>query len=87
MKLIICTNMFTLTQMAYLTQHDGEVAKTFAIDMRKFENEVFRICDEEKTTDIAISGPMMYTKGFEKRIKQAELTKYNTNTLNITLIK
>lgn len=87
MKLIICTNMFTLTQMAYLTQHDGEVAKTFAIDMRKFENEVFRICDEEKTTDIAISGPMMYTKGLEKKLRHAELIKYNQKKFNIQLIK
>ena len=88
MKLIICANMFTLTQMAYLTEDVGEeVAKTFAIDMRKFESEVFRLCDEEEVTTIAISGPMMYTKGLEKKLRQAELVRYNQKKFNIQLIK
>lgn len=88
MKLIVCANMFTLTQMAYLTENVGkEVKKTFAIDMRKFEQEIFKICDEEEVLNITISGPMMYTKGLEKKLRQAELIRYNQKKFNIQLIK
>ena len=87
MRLIIRMNMFTATQVAYITQEDGEVLKTYTLNTNSLDRDVLRICEEDKISNIVISGPMMYTKGFEKKIKQAELVKYNTNNLVISLIK
>lgn len=87
MRLIICANMFTLTQVAYLTENtDKMVKKTFTIDMRKFEQEIFKICDEESVLNILISGPKMYTKGLVKKLRQAELIRYNQKKFNIQLV-
>lgn len=87
MRLIVRMNMFTATQVAYVTQEDGEVLKTYTLNTNSLDRDVLRICEEDKISNIVISGPMMYTKGFEKKIKQAELVKYNTNNLIISLIK
>jgi hypothetical protein len=79
--------MFTATQMAYITSLNGEVQKTFTLRTGTMEREILNICEQENISNVIISGPMVYTKGFEKKIKQAELVKYNKNTLNINLIK
>lgn len=87
MNLIVRVDMFTATQMAYVTSLDGEVQKTFTMRTNSMDREILNICEQENISNVIISGPMVYTKGFEKKIKQAELVKYNKNTLNITLIK
>lgn len=87
MRLIVRMNMFTATQVAYVTQEDGEVLKTYTLNTNSLDRDVLRICEEDKISNIVISGPVMYTKSFEKKIKQAELVKYNTNNLIISLIK
>lgn len=87
MGLIVRVNMFTATQTAYITGDNGDIEKTLTVNTESIDEDILTICKEENINSVIISGPMMYTKGFEKRIKQAELTKYNTNTLNITLIK
>jgi hypothetical protein len=86
-KLIVRIDMFTTTQMAYITTNGGEVVKTFAINTSRFEQDVMDICEQENVTNIVISGPVMYTKGFEKRIRQRELVKYEKHKLDIQLIK
>ena len=87
MNLIVRVDMFTATQMAYITSLNGEVQKTFTLRTSSMEREILNICEQENISNVIISGPMVYTKGFEKKIKQAELVKYNKNILNITLIK
>ena len=87
MNLIVRVDMFTATQMAYVTSLDGEVQKTFTMRTNSMDREILNICEQENISNVIISGPMVYTKGFEKKIKQAELVKYNKKTLNITLIK
>lgn len=87
MNLIVRVDMFTATQMAYVTSLDGEVQKTFTMRTNSIDREILNICEQENISNVIISGPMVYTRGFEKKIKQAELVKYNKNTLNITLIK
>lgn len=87
MNLIVRVNMFTATQMAYVTSLDGEVQKTFTMHTNSMDREILNICEQENISNVIISGPVIYTKGFEKKIKQAELVKYNKKTLNITLIK
>lgn len=87
MNLIVRVDMFTATQMAYVTSLDGEVQKTFTMRTNSIDREILNICEQENISNVIISGPMVYTKGFEKKIKQAELVKYNKNILNITLIK
>ena len=87
MNLIVRVDMFTATQMAYVTSLNGEVQKTFTMRTNSMDREILNICEQENISNVIISGPMVYTKGFEKKIKQAELVKYNKNTLNITLIK
>ena len=86
-KLIVRIDMFTTTQMAYITTVSGEVVKTFAINTTRFEQDVMDICEQENVTSVVISGPVMYTKGFEKRIRQRELVKYEKHKLDIQLIK
>lgn len=87
MNLIVRVDMFTATQMAYVTSLDGEVQKTFTLRTSSMDREILNICEQENISNVIISGPIVYTKGFEKKIKQAELVKYNKKTLNITLIK
>lgn len=87
MNLIVRVDMFTATQMAYVTSLDGEVQKTFTMRTNSMDREILNICEQENISNVIISGPIVYTKGFEKKIKQAELVKYNKKTLNITLIK
>ena len=87
MNLIVRVDMFTATQMAYVTSLDGEVQKTFTLRTSSMDREILNICEQENISNVIISGPIVYTKGFEKIIKQAELVKYNKKTLNITLIK
>jgi hypothetical protein len=87
MNLIVRVDMFTATQMAYVTSPDGEVQKTFTMRTNSMDREILNICEQENISNVIISGPIVYTKGFEKKIKQAELVKYNKKTLNITLIK
>jgi hypothetical protein len=87
MNLIVRVDMFTATQMAYVSSLDGEVKKTFTMRTNSMDREILNICEQENISNVIISGPIVYTKGFEKKIKQAELVKYNKKTLNITLIK
>lgn len=87
MNLIVRIDMFTTTQMAYVTGANGEVQKTFAINTTTFEQDVMDICEQENISKVIISGPVMYTKGFEKRIRQRELVKYEKHKLDIQLIK
>lgn len=87
MTLIVRVNMFTATQMAYVTGFGGEVKKTFTIGTDRLDKDIINICENEDIYNVVISGPMMYTKGFEKKIRQAELAKYNQHKLDIQLIK
>ena len=86
-RLLIRMNMFTASQMAYVINFQGEVQKTFTLSVDKLDREVLRICEDEKIQDIIISGPMIYTRRFMKKIAEAELVKYNQSKYNIRLIK
>lgn len=86
-RLLIRMNMFTTSQIAYVIDFQGEVKKTFTLNVDKLDREVLRICENEKIQDIIISGPMMYTRGFMKKIAEAELIKYNQSKYNIKLVK
>lgn len=86
-RLLIRMNMFTASQMAYVINFQGEVQKTFTLSVDKLDREVLRICEDEKIQDIIISGPMIYTRWFMKKIAEAELVKYNQSKYNIRLIK
>lgn len=87
MKLIVRVNMFTATQMAYITNSNGEVSKSFAVSTNRLGPEIVSICDKENINEIIISGPTVYTKGFEKKVREIELMKYNKHILDIQLIK
>ena len=86
-RLLIRMNMFTASQMAYVINFQGEVQKTFTLSVDKLDREVLRICEDEKIQDIIISGPMIYTRRFMKKIAEAELIKYNQSKYNIRLVK
>ena len=47
MNLIVRVDMFTATQMAYVTSPSGEVQKTFTMRTSTMEREILNICEQK----------------------------------------
>lgn len=84
-KIIGILRPFNLEQSFYVFE-DGNKIDSAELTIDEINDFIFNLIDKYNIHQIDLSGPKQYSKGIAEKIKQAEVTKYNKNSITINLI-
>ena len=85
--LIHCTPFDRYIDVLVLDKKTQTIVDREPVVIDNLPEVIFKLSDKHDCSTLNIKGFKMYTKGIEKKIKEAELTKYNANHLRINLVK
>lgn len=84
-KIVGVVRPFDRKQNFYVYEDGNKLAiATPTID--EINNTIFSFVDTYDVHQVDLVGPKQYLRGLGKKIKEAELTKYNKNELEINII-
>lgn len=83
-KIVGLIQPFDYYQNFYVYE-DGNKLEAATPKLEKVNETIFHFADKYEITKIDLIGPKQYIRGFIKKIKEAELNKYNMNKLEINI--
>lgn len=83
-KIVTIVKTFSFTHPVYVYEDENVIFQTVAT-VNTFDQVLYDLSKEYETSEVEMYGATIYTKGLKNKIEKAELTKYNKQTLNITL--
>lgn len=84
-KIVSVIKPFTYTQNVFVYEN-GDKIDTISTNLNDLPNTFFELVEKYDTNEINLIGNLNFSKGIKEKIENAEMTKYNKNTLNIELI-
>jgi hypothetical protein len=83
MKIVGIIRPFEVKQHFYVYENGNKIDAVDAATVDEIVNTVFTLKDKYNINQLELVGAKTYSTGISKQIKEAELTKYNNNTLEI----
>ena len=83
-KIVSVIKPFVVNQNVFVYE-DGNKIDVISANLEDIENSLIEIAEKYNVIDIELIGSKNYSKGIKNKIETAEMTKYNTNKLNIKL--
>ena len=84
-RIIVEFKPFIMNQMVYVYQN-GELFFSKLGTITDIDKIVIDLSEKYSIYTVDLAGPKMFSKGIQKRIEKAELTKYHQNKIKINLI-
>lgn len=84
-KIVGMIRPFDMRQNFYVYE-DGNKLACEQPRMGELNDAIFNLMEEYNITQLDLIGPKQYNEGLSKKIKEAEITKFNTNKLEINII-
>lgn len=81
-KIVTVIKPFTLKQNVYVYE-DNEVIDVTQAALTELEDTIITKANEYEANDITLVGAKKFSAGIKNKIKQAEMSKYNCDKLNI----
>lgn len=84
-KIVGVIRPFDMTQNFYVYE-DGNKLATETCRIVDLNETVFSLSDEYAVIQVDLVGPKQFNRGLSRKIKEAEMTKYGVNKLEINII-
>jgi hypothetical protein len=84
-KIVGVLRPFDMKQNFYVYEDGNKLAVT-APTLDKINETIFSLAEEYDIKQVDLVGPKQYIRGLTKRFKEAEIAKYNKNTIEINII-
>lgn len=84
-KIVGIIRPFDMTQNFYVYE-DGNKLATETCRIIDLNEIVFNLADEYSVIQVDLVGPKQFNRGLGRKIKEAEMTKYGANKLEINII-
>ena len=83
-KIVTVIKPFTLKQNVYVYE-DNDVIDVTQVNLKELEDLIIAKAEEFDITDVTLVGAKKFSTGIKKKIQENEISKYNTNKLNIEI--
>ena len=83
-KIVTVIKPFTLKQNVYVYE-DNDVIDITQVNLKELEDLIIAKAEEFDITDVTLVGAKKFSTGIKKKIQENEISKYNTNKLNIEI--
>ena len=70
----------------FFVYEDGNKIDSANPAVDEINNVVFGFVEKYDVHQMDLAGPKQYSRGIEKKYKEAEITKYSANTMEINII-
>jgi hypothetical protein len=84
-KIIGMIKPFDMKQNFYVYE-DGNKLDSASPTIDEINETIFALMQEYGVSQLDLVGPKQYNKGLSKKIKEAEMVKYDKNTLEINIV-
>ncbi len=84
-KIIAMVRPFDAQQIL-MVYEDGNKIDMIQTSIADFNESLFALSEKHEVYQLDMTGPKKYIKGLEKQIKEAEMTKYETNKIEVNII-
>ena len=84
-KIIAMVRPFDAQQIL-MVYEDGNKIDMIQTSITDFNESLFALSEKHEVYQLDMTGPKKYIKGLEKQIKEAEMTKYSANKIEINII-
>jgi hypothetical protein len=84
-KIIAMVRPFDAQQIL-MVYEDGNKIDMIQTSIADFNESLFALSEKHEVYQLDMTGPKKYIKGLEKQIKEAEMTKYSANKIEINII-
>jgi hypothetical protein len=84
-KIIGMIKPFDMKQNFYVYE-DGNKLDSASPTIDEISETIFALMQEYDVSQLDLVGPKQYNKGLSKKIKEAEMVKYDKNTLEINIV-
>lgn len=84
-KIIGIIRPFDLRQTFYVYEDGNKIAVEYPT-LNEINESVFSLSSKYEVNQVDLVGPKQYNRGLSKRIKEAEMTKFNENKLEINIV-
>ena len=84
-KIIAMVRPFDAQQIL-MVYEDGNKIDMIQTSIADFNESLFALSEKHEVYQLDMTGPKKYIKGLEKQIKEAEMTKYEINKIEINII-
>lgn len=84
-KIVGVIRPFDLRQTFYVYEDGNKIAIEYPT-INEINESVFLLSSKYDVNQLDLVGPKQYNRGLSKRIKEAEIAKYNKNTLEINVV-
>lgn len=84
-KIVGMIRPFDMRQNFYVYE-DGNKLACEQPRMGDLNKTIFGLMEEYDVTQLDLVGPKQYNRGLSKKIKEAEMTKFSTNKLEINIV-
>ena len=73
-------------QQILMVYEDGNKIDMIQTSIADFNESLFALSEKHEVYQLDMTGPKKYIKGLEKQIKEAEMTKYSANKIEVNII-
>ena len=73
-------------QQILMVYEDGNKIDMIQTSIADFNESLFALSEKHEVYQLDMTGPKKYIKGLEKQIKEAEMTKYSVNKIEVNII-
>ena len=84
-KIIAMVRPFDAQQIL-MVYEDGNKIDMIQTSIADFNESLFVLSEKHEVYQLDMTGPKKYIKGLEKQIKEAEMTKYSANKIEVNII-
>ena len=84
-KIIAMVRPFDAQQIL-MVYEDGNKIDMIQTSIADFNESLFALSEKHEVYQLDMTGPKKYIKGLEKQIKEAEITKYSVNKIEVNII-
>lgn len=84
-KIIAMVRPFDAQQIL-MVYEDGNKIDMIQTSIADFNESLFALSEKHEVYQLDMTGPKKYIKGLEKQIKEAEMTKYSVNKIEVNII-
>jgi hypothetical protein len=84
-KIIAMVRPFDAQQIL-MVYEDGNKIDMIQTSIADFNESLFALSEKHEVYQLDMTGPKKYIKGLEKQIKEAEMTKYSANKIEVNII-
>jgi hypothetical protein len=84
-KIVGMVKPFDMKQNFYVYE-DGNKIDAISATVDEMNESIFALAEKYNTEQVDLVGPKQYIKGLAKKFEEAEMTKYNKNSIKINII-